>query len=51
MKNIRKWLIKEGALKPKSLKETRELFKFPVQLNEQKKIKPVWMTIHLERIS
>jgi hypothetical protein len=51
MKKIRQWLVKEGMLKPRSLKETKELFNFPVHLSKQKNIKPIWMIRHLERIS
>lgn len=50
MKRLRQWFIKEGLIKPSNVKETRELFSFPVKLVVQKK-NPIWMNRHLERVS
>ena len=51
MKRIRQWLIKEGLFNPSSLKEAREIFKFPFKPIKQKKQRPIWMIKHLEKIS
>lgn len=50
MKRIRHWLIREGLLNPSSLKETRDIFKFPVKVKENKKTKSMWMKYHVQRI-
>lgn len=50
MKAFRKWLIKEGFINPSSLKETRELFSFPVKINKSNKQRLIWMQNHLERV-
>jgi hypothetical protein len=46
-KKIRYFFIKQGLLKPKSLKESREIFTFPVDTKEIKS-NPIWMSQHIE---
>lgn len=45
---MRMWLIKNGLVKPKDLKETREVFTFPYVADQNPKpTKPLWVERHL----
>ncbi len=49
MKTLRLFLLRKGFIKPKSLKESREVFTFPYQPTKQQN-QMHWVTRHIERM-
>lgn len=48
MKKVRRFLIKQGAIKPATIQESKEIFPFPDATKENRNTKPIGLLRSME---